>query len=83
MPEPTAVSGLDHVVIRTPDPERATALYGARLDLDMRLDRSNPAWGARLLFFFGQQCDRVKRGLHSTHSGLGCRQRRHQRARMV
>jgi catechol 2,3-dioxygenase-like lactoylglutathione lyase family enzyme len=50
-PEPAAVSGLDHVVIRTPDPERATALYGARLALDMRLDRSNPAWGARLLFF--------------------------------
>jgi catechol 2,3-dioxygenase-like lactoylglutathione lyase family enzyme len=49
--EPVAVSGLDHVVIRTPDPERATALYGARLALDMRLDRSNEAWGARLLFF--------------------------------
>lgn len=46
-----AASGLDHVVIRTADPERAVALYGARLGLDMRLDRSNPAWGARLLFF--------------------------------
>jgi catechol 2,3-dioxygenase-like lactoylglutathione lyase family enzyme len=45
------VTGLDHVVIRTPDPERAAALYGARLGLDMRLDRSNPAWGARLMFF--------------------------------
>jgi catechol 2,3-dioxygenase-like lactoylglutathione lyase family enzyme len=54
-PEPPAapdgVTGLDHVVIRTPDPERAAALYGARLGLDMRLDRSNPAWGARLMFF--------------------------------
>ena len=46
-----AVSGLDHVVIRTPDPERAAALYGARLALDLRLDRSNPQWGARLMFF--------------------------------
>jgi catechol 2,3-dioxygenase-like lactoylglutathione lyase family enzyme len=46
-----AVGGLDHVVIRTPDPERAAALYGARLGLDMRLDRSNPSWGARLMFF--------------------------------
>lgn len=46
-----AASGLDHVVIRTADPERAIALYGARLGLDMRLDRANPAWGARLLFF--------------------------------
>jgi len=49
--EPAAVTGLDHVVIRTPDPERAAALYGARLGLDMRLDRSSPAWGARLMFF--------------------------------
>jgi catechol 2,3-dioxygenase-like lactoylglutathione lyase family enzyme len=49
--EPAAVAGLDHVVIRTSDPERAAALYGARLGLDLRLDRSNPAWGARLLFF--------------------------------
>lgn len=45
------ISGLDHVVIRTPDPERAIALYGAKLGLDFRLDRSNPAWGSRLLFF--------------------------------
>jgi catechol 2,3-dioxygenase-like lactoylglutathione lyase family enzyme len=49
--EAAAVAGLDHVVIRTPDPERAAALYGARLGLDMRLDRSNPAWGSRLMFF--------------------------------
>jgi len=48
---PAAVTGLDHVVIRTPDPERATALYGARLGLDLRLDRSNPQWNARLMFF--------------------------------
>ncbi len=42
---------LDHVVIRTPNPERAVALYGGRLGLDMRLDRSNPDWNARLMFF--------------------------------
>jgi catechol 2,3-dioxygenase-like lactoylglutathione lyase family enzyme len=48
---PGGVTGLDHVVIRTPDPERAAALYGARLGLDLRLDRSNPDWGARLMFF--------------------------------
>jgi catechol 2,3-dioxygenase-like lactoylglutathione lyase family enzyme len=50
-PEAGAVMGLDHVVIRTPDPERAAALYGARLGLDLRLDRSNQDWGARLMFF--------------------------------
>lgn len=42
---------LDHIVIRTQNPERAVALYGGRLGLDMRLDRSNPAWNARLMFF--------------------------------
>jgi catechol 2,3-dioxygenase-like lactoylglutathione lyase family enzyme len=46
-----AVAGLDHVVIRTPNPERAVALYAGRLGLSLRLDRSEPAWGARLLFF--------------------------------
>jgi catechol 2,3-dioxygenase-like lactoylglutathione lyase family enzyme len=45
------IEGLDHVVIMTQNSERAVALYGARLGLDLRLDRSNPAWGARQLFF--------------------------------
>ena len=45
------VTGLDHVVVSTPEPDRAAALYGARLGLDMALDRTNPAWGARLMFF--------------------------------
>lgn len=44
------ITGLDHVVVSTPDPERAAALYGARLGLDMALDRSHPDWG-RLMFF--------------------------------
>jgi catechol 2,3-dioxygenase-like lactoylglutathione lyase family enzyme len=44
------VNGLDHVVIATPDPEHAAALYGARLGLDMALDRSHPDWG-HLMFF--------------------------------
>lgn len=45
------LTALDHVVVSTPDPDRAAALYGARLGLDMALDRSNPAWGMRLMFF--------------------------------
>jgi catechol 2,3-dioxygenase-like lactoylglutathione lyase family enzyme len=48
---PDAIEGLDHLVVRTCDADRAIALYGARLGLDFRLDRSNPAWGSRLLFF--------------------------------
>ncbi len=48
---PRDIAGLDHVVIRTPDPERAVALYGGRLGLDLRLDRTNPAFASRMLFF--------------------------------
>ena len=44
------ILGLDHVVISTEDPERAAALYGARLGLDMALDRSYHEWG-QLMFF--------------------------------
>ena len=44
------ILGLDHVVISTEDPERAAALYGARLGLDMALDRSHHEWG-QLMFF--------------------------------
>jgi catechol 2,3-dioxygenase-like lactoylglutathione lyase family enzyme len=49
--EAAAISSLDHVVIRSPNPERAVALYAGRLGLDLRLDRSNPEWGSRPLFF--------------------------------
>lgn len=48
---PAPITGLDHVVISTEQPERAAALYGARLGLDMSLDLSRPDWGARLMFF--------------------------------
>jgi catechol 2,3-dioxygenase-like lactoylglutathione lyase family enzyme len=48
--EPASITAMDHVVVSTSDPERAAALYGARLGLDMALDRSHPDWG-RLMFF--------------------------------
>lgn len=44
------IAAMDHVVVGTADPERCAALYGARLGLDMALDRSHPEWG-RLMFF--------------------------------
>ena len=44
------ILGLDHVVVSTENPERAAALYGARLGLDMALDRSHQEWG-QLMFF--------------------------------
>jgi catechol 2,3-dioxygenase-like lactoylglutathione lyase family enzyme len=49
--KPDVVSGLDHVVVNTANPERAAALYGARLGLRLALDRSNPDWDMRLMFF--------------------------------
>lgn len=63
------VSGLDHVVIRTPNPERSVALYAGRLGLSLRLDRSEPSWGARLLFF---RCgDLVIEVAHDLKAGTG------------
>ena len=50
-PAPGRVTGVDHIVVRTADPVRATALYAGRLGLSLRLDRSEAAWGVRLLFF--------------------------------
>jgi catechol 2,3-dioxygenase-like lactoylglutathione lyase family enzyme len=67
--EAGCVSGLDHVVIRSPNPERAVALYAGRLGLSLRLDRTEPAWGARLLFF---RCgDLIVEVVHDLKSGLG------------
>ena len=45
------VHTLDHFVIATPDTQRTLAHYGARLGLDLRLDRTYPDWGAHFLFF--------------------------------
>lgn len=44
------IDGLDHIVITTEDSDRAAALYGARLGLDLALDRSHHDWG-QLMFF--------------------------------
>lgn len=67
--EAGAVAGLDHAVIRSPNPERAIALYAGRLGLSLRLDRSEPAWGARLLFF---RCgDLIVEVVHDLKAGVG------------
>ena len=64
-----AVAGLDHVVIRSPNPERAIALYAGRLGLSLRLDRTEPAWGARLVFF---RCgDLIVEIAHDLKAGIG------------
>jgi catechol 2,3-dioxygenase-like lactoylglutathione lyase family enzyme len=48
-----SITAMDHIVISTGDPERAAALYGARLGLDMALDRSHPDWGWLMFFRCG------------------------------
>jgi catechol 2,3-dioxygenase-like lactoylglutathione lyase family enzyme len=50
-PEHACIQALDHVVVTTTHPNRAAAFYGARLGLDMALDRTNMDWNARLMFF--------------------------------
>ena len=45
------VDALDHVVINTPDAERAIALWRDRLGLRLALDREFPQRGLRLVFF--------------------------------
>jgi catechol 2,3-dioxygenase-like lactoylglutathione lyase family enzyme len=50
-PPQGSVTALDHLVINTPNPERAVANYGARLGLRLALDRTAEEWKTRFLFF--------------------------------
>jgi catechol 2,3-dioxygenase-like lactoylglutathione lyase family enzyme len=63
------VDALDHIVLSTPDPERAAALYGARLGLDMKLDRTVEALQTRFLFF--RTTGLVFEIIHSLKTGKG------------
>ncbi|MBA4084014.1 MAG: glyoxalase/bleomycin resistance/dioxygenase family protein [Kytococcus sp.] len=51
VPGSTGEVVLDHVVVQTGDAERAAAHYGARLGLELRLDRRLEEHGFRGLFF--------------------------------
>ena len=48
---PRDVAGLDHVVIKTAQPEHTGFVYGSILGLDCRMDLSNPKWDSRLIFY--------------------------------
>lgn len=50
-PASGTATALDHLVINTPNPERAVATYGARLGLTFALDRTAEQWKTRFLFF--------------------------------
>lgn len=69
-PASGSVEALDSLVLSTPNPDRAAALYGARLDLDMALDRTVPAMDTRFLFF---RCgtDLIVEIIHRLKSGVG------------
>ena len=45
------VTGLDHVVIKTAQPEHTGFVFGSILGLDCRMDLSNPKWDSRLVFY--------------------------------
>lgn len=63
---------LDHVVVRTDDAERAVADFGARLGMDLRLDRTIADRGVRGLFF--KAGDTVIEVLVPLEKGAGPRQ---------
>lgn len=46
-----AVAAIDHVVVRSSQPERAIALWRDRVGMRLALDREFPERGLRLLFF--------------------------------
>jgi catechol 2,3-dioxygenase-like lactoylglutathione lyase family enzyme len=50
-PGPGGVEAIDHVVIRTEDPERAIALWRDRLGVRLALDAQFPERGLRMCFF--------------------------------
>ena len=68
------ITGLDHVVISTENPEGAAALYGARLGLDMALDRTHQDWGQLMFFRCGDLIIEVVRrpvaGADASHDKL-------------
>lgn len=46
-----AITGIDHLVVRTQAPDAAIRFYGEQLGLRLALDKCFEQWGARLLFF--------------------------------
>lgn len=69
-PASDTIEALDSLVLSTPNPDRAAALYGARLGLDMALDRTVPNLDTRFLFF---RCggDLIVEMIHRLKDGVG------------
>jgi catechol 2,3-dioxygenase-like lactoylglutathione lyase family enzyme len=49
--ERSAISGVDHVVIMTRQPEQVKTLYGEKLGIRLALDKRFEKFGSRLIFF--------------------------------
>lgn len=43
--------GVDHVVVNTPDGDKAVSLFGDAMGIRLALDRDAKQWGARMMFF--------------------------------
>jgi len=50
-PEEATLHAVDHVVVNTPDGNRAISLFGDAMGIRLALDRDAPQWGARMMFF--------------------------------
>lgn len=61
-----AIVGVDHLVLRSTDPVRAMAFWGAQLGLSLRFDRSFPQMGARVTLF---RCGDMKIEVASRQDG--------------
>lgn len=66
--QPRRISGLDHLVINSSNPEATAFLLAARLGLDLRMDISREDWGARFMFY---RCGEL---VIETYQALGCNQ---------
>lgn len=76
LPQPAAsegcVTGLDHLVIQTPNPDRAVANYSGRLGIRLALDRVYPKFDTRFLFFrIGNLSLEVVQQLTGANDGSG------------
>ena len=50
-PEDATLHEVDHVVVNTPDGDKAISVFGDAMGIRLALDRDAPQWGARMMFF--------------------------------
>ncbi len=50
-PENATFHAVDHVVVNTPDGDKAISVFGDKMGIRLALDRDARQWGARMMFF--------------------------------